>query len=86
MKHYTYEPKGVCSVQMDFDIDDENKIHNLVVTKGCNGNLKGIAALVEDQNIDEVMNKLKDIKCGFRDTSCPDQLAKALKEFKEKNS
>ena len=86
MKHYTYEPKGVCSVQMDFDIDDENKIHNLVVTKGCNGNLKGIAALVEDQNIDEVMNKLKYIKCGFRDTSCPDQLAKALKEFKEKNS
>lgn len=80
MKHYTYNPKGVCSVQMDFDIDEENKIHNLVVTKGCNGNLKGIAALIEGQDKDEVIKRLEGIKCGFRDTSCPDQLAIALKQ------
>ncbi len=81
MKHYTYEPKGVCSIQMDFDIDDENKIHNLVVTKGCNGNLKGIAALVEGQDKDTIIKKLEGIKCNFRDTSCPDQLSNALKEI-----
>lgn len=80
MKHYTYNPKGVCSVQMDFDIDEENKIHNLVVTKGCNGNLKGIAALIEGQDKEEVIKRLEGIKCGFRDTSCPDQLAIALKQ------
>ena len=85
MKHYTYEPKGVCSIQMDFDIDDENKIHNLVVTKGCNGNLKGIAALIEGQEMNEVINKLEGIKCGFRDTSCPDQLANALKQYQKEN-
>ena len=80
MKHHTYEPKGVCSVQMDFDIDDDNKIHNLVVTGGCNGNLKGIASLIENQDKDEVIKRLKGIKCGFRDTSCPDQLSKALEK------
>lgn len=80
MKHYTYKPKGVCSVQMNFDIDEDNKIHNLVVTGGCNGNLKGIAALVEGQDKDEVIKRLKGIKCGFRNTSCPDQFAKALEK------
>lgn len=80
MKHYIYNPKGVCSVQMDFDIDEENKIHNLVVTGGCNGNLKGIAALVEGQDKDEVVKRLKGIKCGFRNTSCPDQFSKALEK------
>ena len=80
MKHYTYKPKGVCSIQMDFDIDEENKIHNLEVTKGCNGNLKGIAALIEGQDKDEVIKRLEGIKCGLRSTSCPDQLAIALKQ------
>ncbi len=80
MKHYTYEPEGVCSVQMDFDVDDDNKVHNLIVTGGCNGNLKGIASLIEGQDKDEVIKRLKGIKCGFRDTSCPDQLSKALEK------
>ena len=80
MNHYTYKPKGVCSVQMDFDIED-NKIYNLKVTGGCNGNLKGIASLVEGQDIDEVKDKLKGIDCNSRGTSCPDQLAKALEEY-----
>lgn len=79
--HKTYKTKGTCSVQIDFDVE-ENKIHNLVFTGGCNGNLKGIAALVEGQDIEEVKNKIKGIKCGFKETSCPDQLAKALEEVK----
>ena len=79
--HYTYEPKGVCSTQIDFDIKD-NKIYNLKYTRGCNGNLKGIAALVEGQDIDKVKEKLKGIKCNMKETSCPDQLAKALEQVK----
>lgn len=81
MKHYTYKPTGVCSVKMDFDIDEDNMIHNLVVTGGCNGNLKGIASLIEGEDKDKVIERLKGIKCGFRDTSCPDQLSKALEEI-----
>ncbi len=81
MNHYTYKPTGVCSVKMDFDIDEDNKIHNLVVTGGCNGNLKGIASLIEGEDKDKVIERLKGIKCGFRDTSCPDQLSKALEEI-----
>lgn len=65
---------------MNFDIDEDNKIHNLVVTGGCNGNLKGIAALVEGQDKDEVIKRLKGINCGFRNTSCPDQFSKALEK------
>ena len=79
--HKTYKPKGVCSVQMDFDVED-GKIKNLKVIGGCNGNLKGIAALVEGQDIEEVKKRLKGIDCNGRGTSCPDQLAKALEEVK----
>ena len=82
MNHYTYKPTGVCSVKMDFDIDEDNRIHNLVVTGGCNGNLKGIASLIEGEDKDKVIERLKGIKCGFRDTSCPDQLSKALENVK----
>ena len=82
MKHYTYQPKGVCSRQMDFDVED-GKIHNLKVTGGCNGNLKGIAALVEGQDVKTVKEKLKGIDCNGRGTSCPDQLSKALEEVSE---
>jgi len=80
--HKTYYPKGVCSTKIDFDVED-GKIHNLVVTNGCNGNLKGIAALAEGQDIKELEEKLKGIKCGFKNTSCPDQISKALKEVLE---
>ena len=82
MKHFSYSPKGVCSVKMDFDIDEDNKIHNLVVIGGCNGNLKGIASLIEGEDKDKIIKRLKGIKCGFRDTSCPDQLSKALENVK----
>lgn len=79
--HKTFKTSGTCSTQIDFDVED-NKIHNLVFTGGCNGNLKGIAALVEGQDINEVKKRIKGIKCGFKQTSCPDQLAKALEEIK----
>ena len=79
--HKTYKTKGTCSVQIDFDVID-NKIYNLKYIGGCNGNLKGIAALVEGQDIEEVKNKLKGINCNGRGTSCPDQLAKAIEEIK----
>ena len=80
--HKTYYPKGVCSTKMDFDVEN-NKIHNLKVANGCNGNLKAISVLLEGQDIQEVKNKLKGIKCGFRNTSCPDQISKALEQYKK---
>ena len=76
MKH-TYNTKGTCSKKIDFDIED-NKIYNVSYTGGCNGNLKAIAKLVEGEEVDKVIEKLKGITCGPRDTSCGDQLAKAL--------
>lgn len=78
--HKTYIPKGVCSKQIDFDIDN-GKIHNVTFMGGCNGNLKGISSLVEGQDIESVKTRLKDIKCNSKETSCPDQLAKALEEI-----
>ena len=75
--HYTYKTKGTCSVQIDFDIID-NKVKNVKFLGGCNGNLQGISALVEGQKPEDVIKRLKDIKCGYKTTSCPDQLALAL--------
>ena len=80
--HKTYKTKGTCSVSIDFDVED-GKLYNVHFLGGCNGNLKGIAALVEGQKLEDVKDKLKGIKCGYRETSCPDQLAKALEEVIE---
>ena len=77
MNHYTYKPTGVCSRQIDIDVED-NTIVKVTFTGGCSGNTQGIAALVEGMEIDEVIARLKGIRCGFKDTSCPDQLARAL--------
>lgn len=82
MKH-TYTTKGTCSKKIDFDIED-NRIYNVSYTGGCNGNLKAIAKLVEGEEVDKVIEKLKGITCGPRNTSCGDQLAKALEEIKVK--
>ena len=79
---YVYEPQGVCSTKMIFEIEN-NIIKSLKVINGCNGNLKGISELVKGMNIDDVIAKLKGIECGFKSTSCPDQIAKALEEFKK---
>ncbi len=80
MGHVTFSPKGVCSVQIDFDIDDENKLHNVSFVGGCNGNLKAIGKLVEGRDAKEVSDILRGNICGFRGTSCADQFAKAIDE------
>ncbi len=79
---YRYKTKGTCSREIEFDVKD-NKLTDVNFINGCNGNLKGIGVLVEGMDLDEVINKLKDVKCGEKNTSCPAQLASALKEYKE---
>ena len=81
---YRYKPNGVCSVEMIFDIYENDIVKDLKVIGGCNGNLKGISSLISGMKIDDIIVKLSDIKCGYKDTSCPDQIAKALKEYKMK--
>ena len=74
-----YKTKGTCSTHIDFDIVD-NKVVNVVFTRGCSGNTQGVAALVEGMDVNEAIRRLEGIKCGPRPTSCPDQLAQALKQ------
>ena len=74
-----YRTKGTCSSFIDFDLDGDI-IHNVRFTGGCNGNLKGIGSLVEGMRAQDVIDRLEGTTCGFKSTSCPDQLAKALKE------
>jgi len=80
-KHVSFTPTGVCSRRMEFDIVDD-KICNLKVIGGCHGNLQGVSALIEGMNVDEAIARLEGIRCGFKSTSCPDQLARALKSNK----
>lgn len=83
IKEYTYFCKGTCSRQINYKIDTEtNKLVDIEIIGGCNGNLKGIKSLITNMDIDEIIKKLENIKCGFKSTSCPDQIAKALKETK----
>ena len=79
---YQYNTQGVCSRSIYFDIEN-GKLKNVSFLGGCNGNLKGIGALVEGMDIDEVISRLEGTTCGAKKTSCPDQLAQALKTFKE---
>ena len=76
---YTYTTKGTCSREIYFEIED-GKLKNVQFLGGCNGNLKGIGALVEGMDIDDVIARVEGIHCGMKATSCPDQLARALKE------
>ena len=80
MIHKTYRTHGTCSRAIDFDIDEEGCIHNLVFTGGCNGNLKGIGKLCEGMIASEAAERVRGTKCGFKNTSCPDQLSKAIDE------
>lgn len=81
---YTYTPHGVCSRQIQIDIDENtDTINSVSFIGGCNGNLQGIAALVKGKKPEEVISVLKGIDCNFKGTSCPDQLARALKEVEE---
>lgn len=79
---YTYKTSGTCSREILFEIED-GKVKNLRFIGGCNGNLQGIGALVEGMKVDDVIARVEGISCGGRPTSCPDQLAKALKAAKE---
>lgn len=83
METFEYSPKGVCSTKMIFLIDN-NIIKDMKVIGGCPGNLLGIRSLCINKNIDDVIEKLKGIKCGFKPTSCPDQIALALENYKDK--
>lgn len=75
---YQYKTSGTCSQQIFFDIED-GKVKNVQFLGGCNGNLKGISALVEGMDVQDVIARCEGIRCGFKATSCPDQLAKALR-------
>ena len=79
---YEYKTKGVCAQMIFFDLED-NKVKNVQFMGGCNGNTKGIAKLVEGMDIDDVIARLEGVTCGRKSTSCPDQLAQALKAAKE---
>ena len=78
---YEYTPKGVCSRNISFDIVD-GKVKNVKFLGGCSGNLQGLSRLIENMNVDDVIKKLKGIKCGYKTTSCPDQLSMALMKYR----
>lgn len=80
---YEYYPRGVCSRRMLIDVDGDT-VTGLTVEGGCNGNLQGISSLVKGMKVDEVISRLDGIRCGAKSTSCPAQLANALKEIKNK--
>lgn len=77
----TYKTHGVCSREINFDVVD-NRLTNVFFVGGCSGNTQGLARLVEGMDIDDVIARTEGINCGFRPTSCPDQLATALKQYK----
>ena len=80
MTKHEYKTNGTCSRKIIFELDDEGKVHNVVFEGGCHGNLQGIGKLVEGMDAAEVIKRVEGIKCGFKQTSCPDQLSKALSE------
>ena len=82
-KHIAYETQGTCSKMIDVTCDENNVIQQVFFLGGCNGNLQGISQLVRGQKIDDVISRLKDVRCGAKNTSCPDQLCKALEQLKE---
>ncbi|MEA4827588.1 MAG: TIGR03905 family TSCPD domain-containing protein [Clostridium sp.] len=81
---YSYITSGVCSREINFDIED-NKIKTVLFIGGCDGNLKGLSRLIEGMEVPEAIKRLKGINCGRKLTSCPDQLAKALEEYIKNN-
>ena len=79
-----YQPQGVCSRQMQIEVED-GIVKSFQVAGGCHGNLQGIARLVEGMKVEDAIEKMRGIKCGFKPTSCPDQLAIALSEAAQKS-
>ncbi len=78
---FEFTPKGVCSRNMEIEIDDNDVIVDVSILGGCNGNLKGISSLVKGMKAEDVIERLDGIRCGFKNTSCPAQLAEALKLY-----
>ncbi len=81
----TYQPRGTCSRMIRFDVTEDGTLHDVRFEGGCNGNLQGIAALVEGMEVQDAIDRLAGIQCGFKGTSCPDQLAQALIEYQEEH-
>ena len=82
MQHFDYKPHGVCPMNISFDLDGDT-VHNVSFKGGCNGNLQGISRLVEGMKPEDAIKKLKGIRCGYKSTSCPDQLARALESMQQ---
>ncbi len=82
---YSYTPKGVCSRKINFEIED-GIVKNIRFSGGCSGNTQGVAALADGMRVEDIISKLGGIRCGFKGTSCPDQLAKAVKEATDGNA
>ena len=82
---FQYVPTGICAQRIILDIED-GVIQDLNIVGGCDGNHKGLTALVKGMKVEEVKEKLRGIRCGFRDTSCPDQLSRALEDYEKKNN
>lgn len=80
-----YATKGTCSREINFEVVD-GKLHNVSYVGGCHGNLQGVGALVEGMEVTEAIKRLKGIKCGLKQTSCPDQLATALEQYLADNA
>ena len=85
VKHITYKTQGTCSQFIDLDVDEQGIIQQVYFTGGCNGNLQGICSLVRGMYVDQVKEKLNGIRCGFKPTSCPDQLVRAIEELQKEN-
>lgn len=83
MKSFEYRPQGTCSAKMIIEINDDDTINDLKVIGGCPGNLQGIRRLIKGMKVDDVIDRLSGVCCGYKNTSCPDQLARALRLYKE---
>ncbi len=78
---YSYKTFGTCSTEILLDIDKDHVINDLVIVNGCSGNTKGISKLVKGMKAEDVIERLEGIECGWKSTSCPDQVARALKSY-----
>ncbi len=81
METYVYKPKGVCSRQMTFEMEND-VIRSVEIVGGCSGNLAGISRILRNKTIDEVLEAFEGVTCGLKPTSCPDQIAQGLKQYK----
>lgn len=84
MRTIEYEPKGICARQITIVLDDQDKVQDLSFVGGCDGNHKGLNALIRGMSASEAIDRLSGIKCGFKQTSCPDQVAVALRQDRAK--